>query len=414
MKAYYDQQTQFLEDLKNQPSAVDQLKTFREQQGMPQMEAEIAKMDQAVLDVEGLLTNLEADIKKRTEGLPVTEAASRRLQAMEGAPLEKRLNELIRSRQRVSAGYEAKAQNVRDFATSAQQDIERKMQASQFGLGFAKEKAEFGGDIATQSFNMFSNLQDRLLKVSEAGLGFAQSSEEFSQNLAKAGFDMFFQMQSRQLTGYTADKENELAKLNAKASLNEKETQRKFELEKQAQTFQNDLILKQVENEMKNANPDYDFKTVEDEVGNVTMIQTDKKTGKSTITNLGNIGKGFKETGGGVISGNPLTNIPTLSNEEKKQVIAFGLEKFSPQLQNKAINGKYNTDDIRDFVVQFKKSKSETPSQYLNTPEDEMNYFDEFMKWKADAREAKKNTKTETERIKTKKITNLLDEIFPE
>src|SRR3990167_2781324 len=354
MQAYYDQQAKFLQDLQNQPSAVDQLKQFREQQGMPQMEAEIAKMDQAVLDVEGLLTNLSADIKKRTEGLPVTEAAARRLQAMEGAPIEKQLNELIRSRQRVAAGYEQKRAAVQEFASAAERDIARKREASGFGLQFAKEGAAFEGDLATQSFNMFSNLQDRLLKVGEAGLGFAQTSAEFSQNLAKVGFDMFSQMQSRQLTGYTADKENELAKLKVLADLNEKETQRKFELEKQEQSFQNDLILKQVENEMKNANPDYNFKTVEDEVGNVTMIQTDKKTGKSTMTNLGNIGAPSKTSGQNI----PI-NTTELSNEQLLQAQTLSSELFGKIVGSKAENVQRITDlmkegkninQIRDFL----------------------------------------------------------------
>jgi len=82
-------------------------------------------------------------------------------------------------------------------------------------------------------------------------------------------------------------------------------------------------------------------------------------------------------------------------------------------LQNKAINGKYNTDDIRDFAAQFKKSQAETPSQYLDTPEDEMNYFNEFMKWKADAKKPTKFsaaeieagvTETDTTEMRNKKV----------
>lgn len=299
-QSYWDEQTKALEDLQNQPSYLDQLEEFRQQQGMPQIEQELASLDKTILDTEGLLENLEADIGQRVEGLPVSEAAARRLEAMERKPLSKQLSDQLRARQRVAAGYEAKQAAVGQFMSAAQADIERQRQTTAMGLGFAKEKAEFSGDIATQSFNLFQGLQDRMIEVGKLGLGFAENAMQFRENLATQGFSLFSQSQAQKLTGFTADLQNQLSILQAQEKKTDAELDRQHDLEVRSQDFVNELTMKQFESELEAANPEIQStQRIEDRSGRVTEVVT-WKDGTIDTVDLGMIGKGFAPgTGGG-------------------------------------------------------------------------------------------------------------------
>ncbi len=140
---YFDQQSEYLKELQEQPTALEQLQKFREEQKLPQLEKELMGIDQTILDVEGLLSNIEEDIRTRTEGLPVTEASARRLTALEQAPLSKRLTDLIRGRQRVASGLAQKEKVVSEFVSAQQEDIERQRTIAEAKLGLGREKAEF-------------------------------------------------------------------------------------------------------------------------------------------------------------------------------------------------------------------------------------------------------------------------------
>lgn len=298
-QSYWDEQTTALEELKNQPSYLDQLEQFRQQQGLPQIEQQLAMADQVILDTERLLENLQADIQTRVEGLPVSEAAARKLEAMEREPLSKQLSQQLRARQRVAAGYETKQAAVQQFMTAAQADIQRQQQITEMGLGFAKEQAEFGGNIAQQGFDLFQNLQDRMIEVGKLGLGFAENATQFRENLATQGFNLFAQFQAQQLTGFTTDLQNQLSMLQMKEQKDENERQRQFDLEKMQQDFANDLVLEQLKIDLQNANPEIvNVNFEEDRSGNITQVVT-WSDGKKDVTSLGRIGAGKTTTGGG-------------------------------------------------------------------------------------------------------------------
>ena len=270
-QSYFDQQADYLKTLQEQPSAVEQLQKFREEQGLPQMEQQLAGIDQTILDTEGLLTNLAEDIRTRTEGLPVSEAAARRLEAMEAAPISKRLTELIRGRARVAAGLEAKERAVGEFMTAQQADIERQRGIAEERLGFARERAEVGVSIQTQSFDLFRDLQDKMLRIDEMRLDVARDEAGYKNELAKMGFDYMTQIQAQQVADI-----------------------------KDQEAFERELIKIQLEKELEIANPDVkSVKSIEDREGNVSQVIT-YQDGTTEIQSLGRIGKGEEPTTAGL------------------------------------------------------------------------------------------------------------------
>jgi len=262
---YFQEQSKYLEELKNQPSAVENLQKFREQQGLPQMEQMLAGVDKTILDTEGLLTNVEADIRKRTEGLPVSEAAARRLIAMEQKPLTKQMDELLRSRQRVAAGLEAKQNTVKDFMSAQTEDLTRQKELAEAKLGISKDAMGFKKDIATQSFDMFTTLQDSMNKINMMKIDQIGSNKDYKNKLAEAGFDLYTQLRAEKKAGQA-----------------------------EGVKFERELFKIQLETQLKKQYPDLKIDTVTDNEGNVSVISTDPATGESSINNLGPIGKAEK------------------------------------------------------------------------------------------------------------------------
>ncbi len=272
---YFAEQTKYLDELKNQPSAVENLQKFREQQGLPQMEQMLAGVDRAILDTEGLLNNIEADVKKRTEGLPVSEAAMRRLIAMEGKPINKQLDEQLRSRQRVAAGLQAKQATVEDFMKAQTEDLDRSKEISEARLGISKERYGAEKDIATESFDMFTGLQDRLTKIDSLRIDQAISDKDYKNKLAEAGFDLFTQLRAEKLA---SKKENT--------------------------SFKNELIKLQFENDLKKSNPDIkSVNSFTDASGSVTQVIT-YANGTSEMVNLGQIDAAKAGTDTNVVTDN--------------------------------------------------------------------------------------------------------------
>ena len=315
MQSYFDEQQKYLTELQSQPSAIDQLNQFREQQGLPQMEKELALADQTILQTESLLSNIEADIKKRVEGLPVSEAAARRLQAMESAPLSKQLSEQLNARQRIAAGLEAKMNTVKDYMTAAQSDLATKKENALTKLGFSKEQAAFKGDVAQQGLQMFQTVQDKMNQVDSLRLDTIKSDADYKNKLSEMGFN-FYQQQSADKKAAATTKANfqnelvqmgltatqaeiamkradindtqaftaELVKLGLSAA-ESKAVAERAKTESQ-QNFQNELIKINLENELSKANKDYGFQIVQGDDGTFYSIATEKNTGNSQITSL--------------------------------------------------------------------------------------------------------------------------------
>jgi len=217
-KSYFDEQEKYLEALKNQPTAVQQLQTFREQQGLPQMEQQLAQIDQTIITTETLLSNLESDIKTRTEGLPVSQAAANRLIAIESKPLSKQLSEQLSARQKLAAGLETKLNTVNQFMSAASSDLATQKETALAKLGFAKEKAEITGDLATDSLNMFQTIQTNMNQINALRIDQISNDTQYRQALAEMGFT-YYQQQVAEQKADIKDRvayQNELVKSNLK------------------------------------------------------------------------------------------------------------------------------------------------------------------------------------------------------
>jgi len=260
---YFTQQQDYLTQLQNQPSVVDQLNKFREEQGLPQMEKELAGIDQTILTTEGLLSNIEADIRTRTEGLPVSEAAARRLTSMEQAPLSKQLSEQLRSRQYAAAGLEAKQATVNQYMTSAQADLANQKEVAQAKLDVAKEQAEVKADIANSGLEAFQTVQNQMNDVYKIELSNISSNADYQNKLAELGFDFYTQQQAAK----TAD-------------INDKEA------------FAQELFKIKLQNTLNTTNPDYQTEIVSDSSGVFYQISINKNNPSDRIVkNLGVQGK---------------------------------------------------------------------------------------------------------------------------
>ena len=171
-------------------SSINALTQYRQDQGLPQMESMVAKMDVQILNTEELLENIEADINQRTEGLPVTEAASRRLLAMEGKPLNKQLSNLVRDRARLSAGLEQKQAVVEQYQEAQQSDIDRQTKIMEAELGLEKEFLGVEADLLAKEFDVSVGEIEYLrslpaeqlsMKIKEAELAKALLPDEVKQ-----------------------------------------------------------------------------------------------------------------------------------------------------------------------------------------------------------------------------------------
>jgi len=141
------QQKEFLDAYTNQPSMVDELKRLREEQGLPQLEKEIALIDRQILDTEGLLDTLEADINKRIQGMPVSESARRRMLALEGKPLSEQLNQLIRGRTRLGAGLSSKEQVISQMMNLKASEQDKAINAEKMKLDFGSQNLDFAAKL---------------------------------------------------------------------------------------------------------------------------------------------------------------------------------------------------------------------------------------------------------------------------
>ena len=142
-----EQEKSFLEAYKSQPSLVDELKKLREEQGLPQLEKEVNLIDKQILDTEGLLDKLEADITARTKGFPVSESARRRMLAIEGKSIEDTLTDLVRARTRLAGGLETKEKIVAEILGLTQQERAEELKMEELKMGFGKEKLGMLTDI---------------------------------------------------------------------------------------------------------------------------------------------------------------------------------------------------------------------------------------------------------------------------
>ena len=368
MDKYYADQTAALTEMQAQPSALQNLQTFREQQGLPQMEQQLALVDQTILQTEGLMANLEADIRKRTEGLPVTEAAARRLTAMEQAPLSKQLSEQIRARQTVAAGLEQKQANVQQFMGAAQEDLQRQKDIMSLKLGFGKEQAEFGVGQAEQLYSTYTDMQNRLTDVAKMKLETGQSSFEFSQNLLAQNFSLFSQFKAAELSGFTEDKQNELAllqtKLKEQGALDRAKEDKLFELQKLEYDWQQKLVMEQLKSDLMKANPEVkNVTSATDDNGNLTTILTMSDGAQKVITTPG-VGK----TKSNLLSPTEGDEI-NLNTTNKNRAQALGLNQYSIEVQNKAL--RLSDAEIREFVKSYEESARTTgagidPNKFLD------------------------------------------------
>lgn len=273
LNEYISQQNALIEQIQNQPSAVESLQKFREQQGLPQMEQELASIDQTILTTETLLNNIESDIRTRTEGLPVSESAARRLTAMEQAPLSKQLSEQLTARQRIAAGLEAKQNTVSQFMNAQQEDLAKTQSVINAKLGVSETAYGAKVDIAKTGYQLFSDLQDKLNTIDLQRIDMISNQADKQASLEELGFNSYMQMRAEEI---------------AKASSGEE--------------FNRQLSLIKLESDLNQQNPDY-YTTIETDSssGQVYQISINKNNPSDKVVQslgiVGETGKGSDTTG---------------------------------------------------------------------------------------------------------------------
>jgi hypothetical protein len=154
--------------------------------------------------------------------------------------------------------------------TAQEAEIQKQQGIAETQLGFAKEQMDFSGDLSTQSFDLFTNLQDRMSEVYSLQLDRVDDEQAYKDSLAKAGFDYITQELANQAAaeGDQAD-------------------------------FERQLFLKQYEKELEMNNPEVkSVQNVTDRGGNVTSIVT-YSNGEKEVTSLGRIGAAASSGGSG-------------------------------------------------------------------------------------------------------------------
>jgi len=183
------QQKEFLQSYMDQPSMVDNLKRLREEQGLPQLEKEIALIDRQVLDTEKLLDKLEGDISKRTAGFPVSESARRRMLALEGKPLTEQINDLVRSRTRLGVGLEQKEKLISNVLNLEQEERERQLEGEKMSLDFGTERLGAVEGLFTQGQERkeqaFTQHMNQVAAEIEADAKLSAEEREFYLEIAK-------------------------------------------------------------------------------------------------------------------------------------------------------------------------------------------------------------------------------------
>lgn len=92
-----EQQTQYTDYLKSQPSATDIYTQLREKLGLPAAESRLTGLNTQIQKTEGLISQLETDIQQRSQGKLITQPQQNRQIAVEQRPLQKQLSELSRA-----------------------------------------------------------------------------------------------------------------------------------------------------------------------------------------------------------------------------------------------------------------------------------------------------------------------------
>lgn len=128
--------SQYAQFLANQPSQTSLYRKYAEELGIPQKEKVASGFEKALLDLEGLLDNLEEDINARVRGRLVSEAQRRRMLAAEYAPLAKRMSALERSASRAKSGLSYARQRLADLLSAQQADIARQQQIAGLPLEY--------------------------------------------------------------------------------------------------------------------------------------------------------------------------------------------------------------------------------------------------------------------------------------
>ena len=341
LKAYIEQTNALAKQIENLPNAADALNKIREQQGLPQMEQELAGIDNTILTTETLLNNIESDIHTRTEGLPVSEAAANRLIAMESKPLSKQLSEQLTARQRIAAGLEAKQNTVSQYMSAYQEDTQRQQGLISTQLGLAQNQYGAQQDITQTGYQMFSDLQSKINTTQLAKIDLINNTAEKQAELVKMGFDVYQQMRAE-----------EIAQAN------------------RGEDFQNALIQMKLQADLNAANPGYYSEIKMDEKsGEYYQVSTNKDNPNDTrISGLGIFGgTGGEEN----ITNETLNEITNEANKLAEDMIMGRkiwaqawdiMRKKYPELSNEAIDSLLGIENREKYSS--KKSASSNFDDY--------------------------------------------------
>lgn len=121
----------------------------------------LIKVEEQILDVEGLLESLRSDISERTRDVGIEESARRRLEAVEREPLTTQISQLTRAQTRLKAGLDVAIRLSDKEFEALQADAQKEVDAAVFEL----EQKDVSRDMIAL---VKANLQADLDRATEA------------------------------------------------------------------------------------------------------------------------------------------------------------------------------------------------------------------------------------------------------
>ncbi len=154
LKSMQDNQTAYLDTLKNLPKKGDLYKTERANRGIDEMQSNLQSLDDRLATMENAINDSEKDIRDRTiaSGGMVTESQTQRLVASEKNPLIESYRKLLDERNRLADKLGVADTAAKEAAGMAYEDSTLPLTVAEKTLGFQKDQYSVLGDLLSQVF----------------------------------------------------------------------------------------------------------------------------------------------------------------------------------------------------------------------------------------------------------------------
>lgn len=154
LKSMQDNQTSYLDTLKNLPKKGDLYKTERTTRGIDLMQTNLQSLDDRLAKMDESINASEKDIRDRTiqSGGLVTESQTQRLVASEKSPLIDEYRKLLSERNQLANKLGVADASAKDAAGMAYEDSTLPLNVAEKTLGFQKDQYSILGNLLSQVF----------------------------------------------------------------------------------------------------------------------------------------------------------------------------------------------------------------------------------------------------------------------